>query len=170
MKILSIILGALAVLCGIGCTLTPGKTFLSTGYMIAFLLLVYGISGIIRAISTKKYDLSFAVSIIGTIIGVFAVFRPASTLAIDIVLIYCTAFFFVAQGVTSILVSLKIKKLATGKMWIFGLITGILALLLGIYSIFHPMTAAIAIGFLIGFYFIETGINMIVLALSIPSK
>ena len=168
MRIFSVIFGILLTICGISCIFTPGETFLSSGYMIAILMLVYGIAGLIGAFSTKKFGLSFVVSIIGTLIGLFALFRPESTLAIDAILIYCTACFFVIHGITSIIVSLKLRKLPMGKMWIWGLLTGILALILGIYSFFHPLVTALAIGFLIGFYFIEAGINMIVLSPFIP--
>ena len=48
MSVLSIVFGILLVICGFACMFTPLATFLSTGYYLLILLLVYGIFGIVR--------------------------------------------------------------------------------------------------------------------------
>ncbi len=45
MSVLNIILGILLVIGGFSCMFTPFATFLSAGYYIAILLLVYGVFG-----------------------------------------------------------------------------------------------------------------------------
>ena len=107
--------------------------------------------------------------ILGTIIGVFAIFRPESTLGIDIMLIYASAAFFVIRGVVAIVLSLNLKKVVGGNGWILGMILGVLAIIVGIYSFVHPLVMALAIGLLIGMYFIEEGIDLIVIALTVLS-
>ena len=45
MTVLSIILGVLLIIGGFSCMFTPLATFLSTGYFLAIMLLVYGAYG-----------------------------------------------------------------------------------------------------------------------------
>ncbi len=48
-----------------------------------------------------------------------------------------------------------------------GLDTGdryIIGLIVGIYTLFHPLVLAMTLGILIGIYFIESGVNMIIIA------
>ncbi len=165
MKVLSVILGVILIICGFSCAFTPLSTFISAGFFIAAMLLVYGIAGIIRAVTTKIYGLDFVVSILGTVIGVIALFKPGTTLAIDALIVYLTAFFFTVQGIVSIIMSIKLKKLSGDKRWIWGIVTGILSVIVGIYSFIHPMAAAITVGLLLAIYFIESGFNMIFLAI-----
>ena len=42
-------------------------------------------------------------------------------------------------------------------------VLGVLELIIGIYSFVHPAMMAVALGILIGIYFIEAGINVIVI-------
>ena len=50
------------------------------------------------------------------------------------------------------------------------MIFGIIGVLVGIYSLMHPMLMAFTVGILVGVYFIESGINMIVMACSIQQN
>ena len=88
----------------------------------------------------------------------------------DGMLIYIMAAWFLLQGIVGIIVSLKQKKVVEGKGWIWTLILGILGVLLGLYSLVHPMLLAFTFGILVGMYFIESGISMIVLAVSVHSE
>jgi uncharacterized membrane protein HdeD (DUF308 family) len=49
-------------------------------------------------------------------------------------------------------------------MWILQLIIGILAVIIGGYTFVHPLVLVVSIGILIGIFFVETGITMIVSA------
>lgn len=164
MNILVIILGILLILCGGSCIFTPLLTFMRTGYLLTALLIIYGIAGIVKAISSKEYDTNFAFSIISVIVGIIIVCMPGLTLVTDGILLYIMAGWFILQGIVSLTVSIKFKGAAGGKKWIVGLILGIIGILLGLYTIIHPLLLAFTMGILIGVYFIESGINMIVLS------
>ena len=164
MNILMIILGILMILCGGSCIFTPVLTFLQMGYFLAILLLVYGIAGIIRAIASKEYGTGFAFSIISVIAGIVIVCVPGLALMTDGLLLYMMAGWFILQGIVSLILSIKFKGAAGGKKWIWGLVLGIIGILLGIYTMFHPMILAFTTGILIGVYFIESGISMIILS------
>ena len=143
---------------------TPLRTFLASGYALMVLLLVYGVVGIVKAIARKEYEVNFAFSIISVIAGLVMVFMPGLQLMADGIFIYMMAGWFILQGVVSIVLSMKFKGVAGGKKWIWGLVLGILGIILGLYSIFHPVLLALTTGILIGVYFVVSGMNMIFLS------
>ncbi len=128
------------------------------------LLFVYGIMGIIKAVTQKEYKIQFLFSIISVILGAVILFVPGLRLMTDGMLIYLMAGWFLLQGIVDIFLSFRQKKRGEGKGWIWTMILGILGLLVGIYSFVHPLFAAFTIGILVGIYFIESGINMVVIA------
>ncbi len=167
MVILSIIIGVFLMIGGFSCMMSPAQPFFETGYFIAILMLVYGVAGIVRVIGRRASAVELVMHIPAVIIGLISIFKPGTTLIIDAMMIYCVAVWFIIQGAVSIYVSLVARGVKKG--WILGLILGILGVILGIYSLFHPMVPALTIGFLIGFYFIEAGLDMIVLATAVGS-
>ena len=52
------------------------------------------------------------------------------------------------------------------KNWIWLFLIGVLGVILGVYSLIHPMAAVITAGLLIGFSFMQTGFNMLAMAVS----
>lgn len=170
MKIFTIILGVIMAICGVSCICTPIMTFLEAGYFLIILLLVYGIGAIVRAIMEKEYGMSFFFGVLSIILGIVIMVVPGLKLMTDGMLIYIMAAWFLLQGVVGIIVSMKQKKAAEGKGWIWTLILGILGVILGLYSLVHPMLLAFTFGILVGMYFIESGISMIVLAVSVHSE
>ncbi len=168
MVVLSIIVGILLMMGGIACLFSPGATFLASGYVVAILLLIYGIVGIVNVVRKRAHPVMLIVDILAIIIGIIAIIKPGSTLAIDVLMTYLLAAWFVVQGGVSIFVSIKARSYQSG--WVFGLILGIIGVLLGIYSFFNPMVSALAIGILIGIYLIEAGLSMIVLSTAVDEN
>ena len=164
MKIFTMMFGILLAVCGFSCIFTPIMTFLETGWFLMILLFVYGIMGIIKAVTQKEYKIQFLFSIISVILGAVILFVPGFRLITDGMLIYLMAGWFLLQGIVDIFLSFRQKKRGEGKGWIWTMILGILGLLVGIYSFVHPLFAAFTIGILVGIYFIESGINMVVIA------
>lgn len=164
MKIFSMVLGVILVLCGISCICTPVMTFLDAGYFLIILLMVYGIMGIIRAVSQKNYDVSFLFAILSILLGGVILFVPGLRLMTDGMLLYLMAGWILLQGVVNIFLSIRQKKTGKGMGWLWTLILGILGLLVGVYSALHPLLIAITFGILVGIYFIESGISLFVIA------
>ena len=54
MKIFTMMFGILLAVCGFSCMFTPIMTFLETGWFLMILLFVYGIMGIIKAVTQKE--------------------------------------------------------------------------------------------------------------------
>lgn len=164
MKIVTIILGILMAICGISCICTPVMTFLEAGYFLVILLLVYGIAAIVKSVVQKVYGIPFIFGILSTILGLVIMVVPGLKLMTDGMLLYIMAAWFFMQGAIGIMMAFQQKKLAEGKGWIVTLILGILGVLLAIYSVAHPFLLAFTFGVLVGVYFIECGINMVVMA------
>ncbi len=170
MKIFTIILGVVMAICGVSCICTPVMTFLEAGYFLVILLLVYGIGAIVRAIMEKNYGLPFLFGILSVILGVVIMVVPGLKLMTDGMLIYLMAVWFLLQGAVAIFMAFRQKNSEESKGWVWVLILGILGVLTGIYSLVHPMLLAFTFGILVGVYFIESGISMIVMVCSVHSE
>ena len=165
MKILSIIMSILMIVCGFACMFTPVGTFLAMGYFFAVMFFVYGLMGIIRAFTKKDMStIQIVMSVLALIVGIIAIIKPGSTLAMDAVILGFIAAGFLIEGASRIVMGWKMKGLNKNWIWIF--LIGILGVVLGAYMLVHPAVAAVTAGFLIGFGFLQTGFNMLALALS----
>jgi len=169
MKVLTIILGAIMVICGFSCMCTPLMTFLEAGYLLVLLLLIYGVGAIIESFMEKKYGLPLLFGILSIILGIVIMVVPGLKLMTDGILVYIMAVWFLLQGVVNIFMAFKQKKIEN-KGWIWMLIFGILGVLVGIYSLVHPMVMAFTFAILVSFYFIECGVNMIAVACSVQTE
>ncbi len=165
MTVLFVILGVLLVIGGFSCIFTPISTVLNTGYFIGIFMLVYGVFGIVRCIKEHGSALEWILNILALIVGVFALFRPGTTLAIDSLLIFALAAYFLIDGVVLTVMAFQTK--GYNRNWGWQLFAGILSLCLGIYSFAHPTFAVVAVGILIGFFLIDIGINMIALSVAV---
>ena len=149
------------IICGFSFMFTPLITFMDAGWFIVILVAVYGLIGLIKGISEKTYGVRFVFSVLSVIFGIAVIFFPRLMLLADGVLIYMVAVWFVMQGFVSVFTAVNVTKRLDSGLWILQLIFGILGILLGCYSFFHPALLAVSIGFLIGFYFVETGFTML---------
>lgn len=165
MTVLTIILGVLMIFFGISMMCTPLATFLSAGYFLGIMMFVYGIAGIIRAFQKQSHIFETISSVLAVIVGFIALIRPGSTLVLDGMIVYMAAFWFVLRGALAIALAFEMKGIES--KWWLGLIIGILSIVVGIYSFAHPMFMAVATGILIGVYFMDGGIDMIVAAVTV---
>ena len=163
MGVVSIVLGVLLAVAGILCLFTPLITFVSVGYFIVILFFVYGIWAIINAIVTKRVGPSLVFGIISLIFGIVGLVYPAEfTLTTDLILLYLAGAWFILMGVFSIFIAFQQKKYE-GKFGWFGMILGVLSIIVGALSFFQPQFMAVTMGILISIYFIESGVNLIAL-------
>ena len=167
MKVLSYIMGAILIIGGIASLFNPENTFFATGYMMAILLLVYGIIGILNVILKKIRPIFLLSSIPATIIGIIAIIRPGTTIVFDAFMIYLFAAWFIIQGITTIIMSVQLRRQIRG--WGYALAIGIISTIVGIYAFIYPAISVIAIGIMIGMFLIETGIDLIVLTAAVSA-
>ena len=167
MTALFVILGILMIILGISLLATPLMTFISAGYFIIILFFISGIFGIIRGIREKRYDMDFFFAILSLILGIIGFVVPGAAAMNNFVLLYMAAAWFFIRGVMSIYNAIQLKRMGAGTgIMVLGIVLGVLELVMGCYSVAHPAVLAIALGLLISFYFIESGINTIVVGLA----
>lgn len=164
MQIFMIILGGILILGGLSCMVTPIMTVMELGYFLILLLLVYGIARIVRSVASKDYGLDFVLGILSVILGILILVVPGLKAMTTGMLLYIMAGWFGVQGIVSIFRALEIKKNDGGSMWIWGICSGVLCILMGLYSAVHPIVLALTMGLMVGFYFIVSGINIITLS------
>ena len=164
MTALFIILGVLIAGSGIYLLFTPVLTTTYAVYFLMCMFLVYGIIGLVRCISLKRFGVSFVFSIISVILGIFLVFTRGAAFATEIFMIYVVSAWMVVQGIFTIVAAIRLKKEGSGYVWGFTLTIGILAILLGIIGCANPLVISISIGIMIAVSLIEAGVSMIVAA------
>ena len=160
MTVLFIILGILLIAGGFSCIFTPLLTFMNTGYYVVILMAVFGVFGIIRAIAEKRFGVNFVFSIMSVLLGSVMLAFPESLLLAEGVMLIMTAVWFVVMGIVTIVNSVAITKATGSKVWILQFVFGILDVLIGCYSFFHPALMAVSLGVLVGIYFVETGFTL----------
>lgn len=160
MKVLTIALGVFMIIGGLVCFFMPGATFLSLGWALGFVLLLTGVNQIVNYFTKPRLLSGFdlALGILTAALGGVVLFNVFAQLIADAVLVYLLGVLLVVSGIFRVSESLR-DRAARG--WIWSLVYGLLAVVVGVYSFFHPGTLAIAVGWLVGLYIIVAGVNMI---------
>jgi uncharacterized membrane protein HdeD (DUF308 family) len=158
-----VIMGVLMILGGISLLATPLITFMGAGYFIIIMFFIWGIFGIARGISDKNYDKKFFFAILSLLLGIVGLVVPGAAAMNNFAILYIAAGWFLIHGVMSIIDAIAGRKEGgdTGTM-ILGIALGVLELIMAVYSVAHPAVLAVGLGILIGFYFIESGVNAII--------
>ena len=167
MSILTIILGVLLIIGGVCCMFTPFATFLSAGMMIAMMMFIYGITGVVRFFQKDCGVLELISSILAIIVGVIAIIRPGSTLVLDSLVLNMVSAWLLVKGLINIIVSIQSKDEVKG--WGWGVAAGVLSIIAGVLSFMHPMITALTVGVLMGLFFVENGIDLIVFGSALRS-
>ena len=166
MKILTIITGILLVTVGFFCLFSPGLTLLSIGWLLGLMLLLSGINIIADYFALRK-ALAFSgwnllSGIITAVLGGLLLINQPLRLMTDIAAIYLLGIWMLAMGIVRFAAAIQLRKIP-GSGWGWLLVLGILMALVGIYSFFHPMVSAFTLAWLIGFYIIIAGVDLVTL-------
>lgn len=159
---LIVILGILMILGGISLISTPLITFMSAGYFIVILFFAWGIYGIAKGSSEKRYDKDFFFSILSLILGIVGIAVPGIAEMNNSILLYIAAGWFLIHGMLSIVDAIASRKECGDTFtWVIGILLGVVELITAVYTVMNPVLVAHSLGILIGLYFIESGVNMI---------
>ena len=165
MVIASIIIGILLIIGGISCIAAPVDTYLKAAYLLAVMLLAYGIFGIVRFFKRRALVPEFLVSILAVIIGFVYIYRPGGTppagnlIGLDRFVLFVIAAWFLIKGLIYLVLSVRTRFV--NRKWIWGFLIGLLSIIVGIYSFMQPTLAAAATGTIIGICFVQCGIEML---------
>jgi uncharacterized membrane protein HdeD (DUF308 family) len=155
--IILVLLGALAIFLPLFATIT-------ITIILGWIFLVSGIVGLITTFGARKapgFSWSLLSALIAIAVSIVLLVEPtAGALSLTLVLI----FFFVAEGIASVLYALEHRRELSGR-WEWMLISGIIDLILaGIIFAGFPGTAAWALGLLVGVNMILGGVALVAIA------
>lgn len=175
MKVFNCIIGVLSILGAVYCMFFPGISFLNTGWIVAILLGVYGMSSIFGYFSSSKPenkgDGKLAVNgVMGLIVGIgcavvalLAMLSAGVRGTLDLIILMIFAFWLIYSGAVSIFGAFAQKK-SGGKMWGLSLAIGIIVLITGLYGATHPLFVAFSIGYMIGIELMVYGVSLLMSA------
>ncbi len=176
MKTFNCILGGFSIAGAAYCMFFPGKTFLSSGLIVAILLGIMGVCSIFEFISNREkrneenrkelvangvLELIFGIG--AAVLSVLAVFFPEVRAVLDLIILIMFVFWLIYTGIFGIFGAIRAKKLGA-RMWVFSLVINILLVLTGLYGASHLLYAAFAIGYMIGISLLVYGIRLIMSA------
>jgi uncharacterized membrane protein HdeD (DUF308 family) len=161
-------LGIILVGLGVAAVAAPLVATLTAELLFGWLLVVSGIAHGIHAFRGRNWKGSMFQILLGVFslaVGIMLLLYPLrGVLTLTLVL----AAFFVAEGIAKIMMAVQLRS--TPK-WGWLLVSGLLALLLGILIwIEFPGTAAWVIGVLLGIDLVFSGVALIMLALAYRSQ
>ncbi len=167
MKVITMILGILLTVGGFICMFMPGRTFLSSGWALGFMVLVSGVNMVVLYCRDRKETPVWNLfgGIIFVILGGITLFSLPTRILTDVFIAYAFGFGLLCYGIFQIVSSVRQPKKENAS-WGFSLAFGILDVLLGGYCFFHPMAGAVTVGVLIAFVIITQGFSLIGLASS----
>lgn len=158
---LILIAGILMIGMGIWFIFSPLSSFVAITILIGGLLFINGIFHIIAYFSDRKHRKPsgwlLADGILTALIGLILMFDIVTGTA---TLTFMFAFWIIFSGVLRIMGAFAAKEFSLPNWgWILAL--GTLSLIIGFFSLFHPIVTAIGIVAIIGTLFIIQGINAI---------
>ena len=159
MKALSIFFGIILAIFGISMMCTPLLTYLSVGTYLAILILTHGVIGVINAIISNKYGLNLVYAVLSFLAGLLILTVPGILGFMELMGGFVMAAWIIIQGALGIVGCVTAKRNGR-KLWWLILIFGITTLLLGLYAFVHPLFSAAMSGFMVGLFFLQSGINM----------
>ncbi|MCD8561518.1 DUF308 domain-containing protein [Candidatus Saccharibacteria bacterium] len=161
---LAIAQGVLAILFGIVALFWPGLTVAILIALFGIFVLVWGVVGLIvslSSISTDKFwwlELIFSLLAVG--LAVYVLRNPETAAAIFVFFIGIT---FLVRGVIDVLEGLFDRERDGGDR-VFRAIVGALGILAGIITLSYPVTAGLAVVWVIGLYAVLYGALLIAFA------
>ena len=169
MVAVSIILGIVFIIGGVYCMVAPVNTFFSVMSFFAAVMLIFGIYGIVRFFKRRALVPELVISIASVIIGFVYLFRPGNTagalMGLDRIVLFLTAAWFLVKGCMTVYYSVKTRFF--NDRWVLIFFSGLLSVILGIYSFIYPSTAAASIGILIGMWEVQCGIDLLTLGTAV---
>lgn len=162
-----VIAGVIAVIFGIIALFLPGFILLLTVALLGLFVILMSLLGIAKGLSHEEKTIPgwalVLFGIFGIIIGIAALLLPGITILILVVWIAIWAFL---TGISEIAHAVEMKGEPGSKRAVLA-ISGILALILGVFLIFFPGIGAVVLIWVIGIYAIVFGILGIVYGLTL---
>ena len=174
MIIFNVILGVLAVLSGVQRIAFPGVGFmLDTGWIVAILLMLWGVNTIAAYYNAKElarygvHQYAFAGGlgllggILAVVVSVMAMFSSEVQAMLTAFVLAIFGVWLLIDGISTVLMSVRVHRSMPGAPWIPGLVLGILLIVAAVFAIFDWVVAATTIDTLFGILLIMFGVRLI---------
>jgi len=157
--------GIILVILGAAAILLPPLATLSVAILLGWLFLISGITGLITTFRMRHapgFAWSLLSAILGIVAGIVLIAFPASgALSLTLVVII----FFAVEGIATIMYALEHKRELSGR-WGWMLVSGLVDLFLAAVILAgFPVSAAWAVGLLVGINMMFGGVALIMMAL-----
>lgn len=116
----------------------------------------------VKELTGYKGKMPIVIGIIDLLIGIFFIFNIGAGV---VALPFVFAVWFIIDSVLALFTADLFRGISEGHYW-FTVVINVLGILLGIILLFNPLSSALTLSFLVGFYFMVVGINQIVYAFS----
>ena len=161
--------GAIAILFGVMALAWPGITVLALVILWGAYTLVDGVTALYIAITHNEWPTADRVmhgvlGAVGVVAGIVAFAWPGLTAGVLLLII---AVWAVIAGVLQIAAAFRLRKVITNE-W-FYVVTGVLAVLLGIILVASPATGALALIVTIGIFAILWGVVLLLFSFRLRS-
>ena len=174
-KIFSALLGIVMIIGGIYCIMMPEMPFLALGWIVAVSMIVDGVVNIATWSVRRKLGFADGWTLLGAVFslgfGGLLIASETMQLAVDIVIAYMAAVWILWIGILRMARAAQLRHIhnqliASGiaKHWWLVMLTGVLLIVVGIFSLINPGIMGITIGLLIGIDILFAGINAIVVS------
>ncbi len=161
---LAVAQGVLAVLFGIVALFLPGLTVSLLLLIFGIFVLIWGIVGLIVSLSRvnvrKFWWLELIFSLLAVGLAVYVLRNPSEVATFFVVVIGLT---FLVRGVVDLLQGMFNSEIE-GDNRVFHVIAGLLGVVAGIIALLHPVSAGVAVVWVVGLYAVLYGSLMIAFA------
>ena len=174
MRILTIIGGILMVLTGAFCFSSPGQTFLAFAFVVGLVMVLNGtihavayLSG--RGLHNKGDNNGWILTdaLITLLLGILVL---CNQLVADTAIPMVFGMWVLVTGILRIEAATHINKEKKQKNFRVTMITGVLTTLIGLFGFINPLVAWLSTTFLLGFFMVMQGINIIELGINMPHE
>lgn len=165
MLLLPLIVGAALLIAGIVLCFVPLAGFLEIGEFIGISMIVFSVTGLVKCINDRSFRADFFLTLLSLFAGIFLLHDPLIQFMTDAFVLYMAAVWLLIEGGSTIWLAISSKKQLFSRWWLV-LISGILNVLLGLFSFFNPRFGMVALGLMVAFYFLNAGLSMILCALA----
>jgi uncharacterized membrane protein HdeD (DUF308 family) len=156
-----VVRGVLAILFGIACFVAPGITLAVLVLLYGAYSLADGVLASVAAFARRRPSEGFPwmvllIGLAGIAAGVVTFMYPGLT---ALILLYFIAAWHIVRGLFEIVVAIQLRKEIEGEGWLIA--GGVLSVLFGLLLFARPLTGALAVLWMIGFFAVLFGAILI---------
>ncbi|MDU5511000.1 HdeD family acid-resistance protein [Enterococcus gilvus] len=159
------LMGILFILVSLAAFRDPGSSLVAIVYVFAFSAILKGLFELffrrkLHEFTSQKSTLMMVLGVVDILIGIFFLFNITAGL---VALPFVFAIWFLFDSIVGLLTASIYKLGSTGYYW-FHIVIDVIGVILGFMLLFNPLTSALTLAFLVGFYFMMAGISLIAYA------